>query len=65
MINETCYDKSILNLDPETIQHLPNSFKLMIEIERRAQDKVNSILQDILAGITTLEEVKRARGVVE
>jgi hypothetical protein len=65
MLNETCYDKSLLNLDQEAIQHLPKSFKLMIKIERKAQEKVNSILQDIQVGKTTLDDVKRARGLQE
>jgi hypothetical protein len=65
MSNLNCFDKNLLNLDPETVAHLPRSFQLMIEIERRAQEKVDSIIQDIQSGKTTLEEVKRTRGLVE
>lgn len=64
MLNKTCSNKSLLNLDPETVQNLPKSFQLMIEIETQAQEKVNAILKDIQTGKTTLKEVKCARGIV-
>jgi hypothetical protein len=35
----------------------------MIFIEQKANEKFNSILNDIAAGKTTLEEVKRKRGI--
>jgi hypothetical protein len=55
MPNSPCYNKFLLDLDPEAVQHLLKSFQLMVEIERQAQEKVNVILSDIQAGITTLE----------
>ena len=48
----------------EITAHLPSSFQMMIEIQEEAQEKVKQILADIKAGRTTLEAVKRSRGLI-
>ncbi|MHC1756193.1 MAG: hypothetical protein AB9861_12310 [Methanosarcina sp.] len=63
MINEADSFNPI-KIDAETRKHMPKSLQLMIEIEERAQLKFNQILIDILEGRTTLEEVKRQRGLL-
>ena len=50
--------------DMEITAHLPSSFQMMIEIQEEAQEKVKQILADIKAGRTTLEAVKRSRGLI-
>jgi Ca2+-binding EF-hand superfamily protein len=64
MPNFTQCNKGLSDLDAETVQHLPKSFQLMVEIEKQAQEKVNAILRDVAEGKITLEEVKRLRGIV-
>ena len=60
------YDTSFSNInlssDSEVQQHMPRSLQIMISIEEQAQAAVNEMLRDIEAGKTTLEAVKRSRG---
>lgn len=64
MSNEAVEGLNLSSLDAETVQHLPKSFQLMVEIEKKAQERVNKILRDVREGKTTLEEIKRARGII-
>jgi hypothetical protein len=45
------------------MSHLPRAFQLMAEIENKANAKLRLILKDIEEGKTTLEEVKKKRGI--
>jgi hypothetical protein len=51
------------NFSEDIISQLPKSFQLMMEIENRANAKLRLILKDIEEGKTTLEEVKKKRGI--
>ena len=53
-----------IQIDAESRKHMPKSLQLMLEIEERAQKKFNQILSDIQDGKTTLEEVKKQRGLL-
>ena len=44
--------------------HMPESFQLMIKIQQEAEQEFNAIVADIKAGRTTLEDVKRSRGLI-
>jgi hypothetical protein len=48
----------------EIMSHLPRATQLMIFIEQKANEEFNSILNDIADGKTTLEEVKKKRGII-
>lgn len=60
------FDSNKLNPspDPEITAHLPGSFQLMIKIQQEAEQEFNAIVADIKAGMTTLEDVKRSRGLI-
>ncbi|MBP1908282.1 hypothetical protein [Methanolobus bombayensis] len=51
------------NISDDIISQLPKSLQLMVEIEDRANAKLRLILKDIEEGKTTLEEVKKKRGI--
>ena len=57
-------DNFTLTYEPELIAHMPESFQLMIKIQQEAKAEFNVIVADIKAGRTTLEAVKRARGLL-
>ncbi|MCD4822772.1 MAG: hypothetical protein K8R11_12115 [Methanococcoides sp.] len=50
--------------DSEVEGHLPKSHQLMLRIDKEAEAKVTEILESIKKGETTLEEVKRQRGIL-
>nr|WP_321497738.1 hypothetical protein [uncultured Methanolobus sp.] len=60
-MNNSTYNN--INYSDEITSHLPRSLQLMIFIEEKANDGVNAILNEIAAGKTTLEDVKRKRGI--
>ena len=64
MSNMFSSDLSNSNIDSDIVKHLPKSLQLMVEIERQAQAKFNEIMAAIERGETTLEEVKRRRGLL-
>ncbi|MCD4820919.1 MAG: hypothetical protein K8R11_02325 [Methanococcoides sp.] len=61
MIDSPLIDKTIL---PEVLDQLPRSLKLFCTIEEQAQTKFDKIMSDIETGKTTLEAVKRERGIL-
>lgn len=61
MSNSTFNNLSLPH-DAEITSHLPESFQLMIRIQQDAEREFDAIVADIKAGKTTLEAVKRQRG---
>ena len=57
-------DNFTLTYEPELIAHMPESFQLMIKIQQEAEKEFNLIIKNIEAGRTTLEAVKRERGLI-
>lgn len=50
--------------DQTITAHMPESFQLMIKIQQEAEREFDAIVADIKAGRTTLEDVKRSRGLI-
>ncbi len=48
----------------ELNQHMPKSFQTMIKIEQMALDRLRRIKNSVERGETTLEAVKRERGLL-
>lgn len=62
LMSKCCSDSLTLPYEPELIAHMPESFQMMIQIQQEAEAEFKAIVSDIESGKTTLEEVKRARG---
>lgn len=57
------YNKN-LSTDKEYAQHIPKSFQTMLKIEQMAQARLRQIKISVERGETTLEAVKRERGLL-
>lgn len=61
----TTFEHSIkVSPHEELIQHLPRYLQLMLEIEEMAQAEFDGIMQDIREGKTSLENIKKERGII-
>lgn len=48
----------------ESSNYIPKTFEMMLKIEALAQERLNKILVDVAEGKTTLDAVKRQRGLI-
>ncbi|TQD23797.1 hypothetical protein [Methanolobus vulcani] len=55
---------SIEKVDEQIIEHMPQSFQLMLRIEKLANEKLDDLLEPVRRGEMTLEELKRSRGLL-
>lgn len=53
-----------VSFDNELDQHMPKAFQTMLKIEQMAQARLQLIKESIERGETTLEAVKRERGLI-
>jgi len=53
-----------LSIDSELDEHMPKAFQTMLKIEQMAQERFRQIEESIKRGETTLEAVKRDRGLL-
>jgi hypothetical protein len=53
-----------VSIRTESSDHILKTLELMLKIEELAQARLNEILVDVRAGKTTLDEVKRQRGLI-
>lgn len=53
-----------LSIDSELDEHMPKAFQTMLKIEQMAQERLQQIEESIKRGETTLEAVKRDRGLL-
>ncbi|WP_440948129.1 hypothetical protein ACSAZL_07805 [Methanosarcina sp. T3] len=51
-------------INAESSDYIPKTFELMLRIEALAQERLTRILKDIADGKTTLDAVKRQRGLI-
>lgn len=63
-MNTTLGNNKKVSFDSELDQHMPKAFQTMIRIERMAQARLQLIQESIERGETTLEAVKRERGLI-
>ena len=64
MLNNNIGSFDSAQINTESRKNMLKSFQMMLEIEERAQKKFTQILSDIQAGKTTLDEVKKQRGLL-
>ena len=57
ILDDNCYD----NFDDDTLNHLSQSKKLMLKIDKLAKEKLNELLEPVRRGEMTLHELKRSR----
>ena len=55
---------SLEKVDEQIIEHMPQSFQLMLKIDELAQEKLNELLEPVRRGEITLEDLKRSRGLM-
>lgn len=63
-MNTTIDNDKKLSIDSELDQHMPKAFQTMLKIEQIAQIRLQQIKESIERGETTLEAVKRERGLL-
>lgn len=57
-------DYCLGTLDDEFLNHLSPSKKLMLKIDKLANEKLNLLLEPVRRGEITLDELKRSRGLI-
>ncbi|WP_292387709.1 hypothetical protein [Methanosarcina sp. UBA5] len=63
-MNTTLANDKKVSIDSELDQHMPKAFQTMLKIEQMAQARLEEILDSIERGETTLEAIKRKRGLI-
>ncbi len=53
-----------ISIESELDQHMPKAFQTMLKIEQMAEERFQKIKESIERGETTLEAVKRERGLL-
>lgn len=63
-MNTTTVNNKKISVDTELDQHIPKAFQTMLKIEQMAQERLRQIEESIKRGETTLEAIKRERGLL-
>ncbi len=63
-MNPVSEDDKNFSINIELNQHMPKAFQTMLKIEQMAQDRLQQIKNSVERGETTLQAIKRERGLL-
>jgi hypothetical protein len=63
-MNPVSEDDKNFSRNIELNQYMPKAFQTMLKIERMAQDRLQQIKNSVERGETTLQAIKRERGLL-